>query len=49
MDGVCAYVDDIIVWGSIDQEHNQRLTKVLEQIQRNGLKVKRKTKRQFGV
>ena len=39
LEGVRAYVDDMIVWGSTPQLHNQRLTRVLERIQKYGLKL----------
>jgi len=39
LDGVQVYVDGIIVWGSTVQEHNARLTKVLEQVRKYGLKL----------
>ena len=48
LDGVRAYVDDIIIWGSTIQQHNQRLTSVLERIQKNGLKLN-KNKCQFAA
>lgn len=48
LDGVRAYVDDIIVWGSTLQEHNERLKKVLERIHKYGLKLN-KSKCEFGV
>lgn len=48
LDGVRAYVDDIIVWGATLQEHNERLAKVLERIRKNGLKLN-KSKCQFGA
>lgn len=48
LDGVRAYVDDIIIWGATLQQHNQRLTSVLERIQKNGLKLN-KSKCQFAA
>lgn len=48
LDGVQAYVDDIIIWGSTLQQHNQRLASVLERIQKNGLKLN-KNKCQFAA
>lgn len=48
LDGVRVYVDDIIAWGSTVQEHNERLTKVMERIQKYGLKLN-KSKYQFGA
>ncbi|KAI2646810.1 Transposon Tf2-9 polyprotein [Labeo rohita] len=48
LEGVRAYIDDIIIWGSSLQEHNRRLTKVLQKIRVSGLKLN-KDKCQFGV
>ncbi|RXN30291.1 retrotransposon-like family member retr-1 [Labeo rohita] len=48
LEGVRAYIDDIIIWGSSLQEHNSRLTKVLQKIRVSGLKLN-KDKCQFGV
>ncbi|KAL7851936.1 hypothetical protein SRHO_G00177210 [Serrasalmus rhombeus] len=48
LEGVRVYIDDIIIWGSSIQEHNERLTKVLQSIRRNGLKLN-KCKCQFAV
>ncbi len=48
LEGVRAYIDDIIIWGSSLQEHNSRLTRVLQKIRLSGLKLN-KTKCQFGV
>lgn len=42
------YVDDVVIWGSTLQEHNERLTKVLQRVRENGLKLNR-AKCQFGV
>lgn len=42
------YVDDIVLWGSTLEEHNKRLIKVLQSIQKYGLKLNR-AKCQFGV
>ncbi|KAG1928056.1 gag-pol fusion protein [Pimephales promelas] len=38
LEGVRAYVDDIVVWGSTLQEHNQRLFQLLQRVQKYGLK-----------
>ncbi|KAL1264137.1 hypothetical protein QQF64_004492 [Cirrhinus molitorella] len=46
--GVRVYVDDIILWGSTIEQHNERLMEVLQRVQRNGLKLN-KEKCQFGV
>ena len=48
LEGVRSYVDDIVVWGSTIQEHNERLTQVMERVQKYGLKLN-KNKCQFGV
>lgn len=48
LEGVRAYIDDIIIWGSSLQEHNNILTKVLQKIRWSGLKLN-KNKFQFGV
>ncbi|KAI7800948.1 hypothetical protein IRJ41_015739, partial [Triplophysa rosa] len=48
LEGVRAYVDDIVVWGSSVQEHNQRLIQLLERIRKHGLKLNR-AKCLFGV
>lgn len=41
LEGVCAYVDDIVVWGSSLQEHNQRLFQLLQRVWKYGLKLNR--------
>ncbi len=48
LEGVRAYVDDIVVWGSSVQEHNQRLIQLLHRIRKYGLKLNR-AKCLFGV
>ncbi len=48
LEGVRCYVDDVVVWGSTLQEHNERLTKVLHRVRENGLKLNC-AKCQFGV
>ncbi len=45
---VRAYVEDIVVWGSSVQEHNQRLIQLLHRIHKHGLKLNR-AKCLFGV
>ena len=39
MPGVLCYLDDILIAGSTEEEHNQRLRKVLEALQSAGLKL----------
>ncbi|KAI7789577.1 hypothetical protein IRJ41_019347 [Triplophysa rosa] len=46
--GVHGYVDDIILWGSTIEQHNERLMEVLQRVQNYGLKLN-KEKCQFGV
>ena len=36
LDGVLCHLDDVLVYGSTQQEHNQRITAVLERIQSKG-------------
>ncbi|XP_063055929.1 uncharacterized protein K02A2.6-like [Engraulis encrasicolus] len=48
LEGVRCYIDDVVIWGSTLQEHNERLAKVLHRISDNGLKLNR-AKCQFGV
>ena len=36
-DGVTVYMDDIIVWGSTVEEHDERLMKALERLSEVGL------------
>lgn len=48
IEGVRVYVDDIILWGYTLEQHNDRLIKVLQSIQKYGLKLNR-VKCQFGV
>lgn len=48
VEGVRVYIDDIIVWGSTLQEHNQRLYSVMKRIQKYGLKLNR-AKCEFAV
>lgn len=35
---VCVYIDDIIVWGKTQKEHDEALKKVLEAARQNGIK-----------
>lgn len=46
--GVCAYLDDIIVTGSTQEEHNERLGLVLARLQAQGLRAKM-SKCRFGL
>lgn len=48
LEGVRVYIDDIIIWGSTAEEHNERLCRVMERIQKYGLKLN-KSKCEFGV
>ncbi|KAL7834624.1 hypothetical protein SRHO_G00288710 [Serrasalmus rhombeus] len=48
IDGVRVYVNDIVLWGSTLAQHNKRLTKVLQSMQKYGLKLN-KEKCQFAV
>ncbi|XP_065325868.1 protein NLRC3-like [Pelmatolapia mariae] len=48
LEGVRVYMDDIILWGSTLQHHNERLAKVLNRVKHFGLKLNR-AKCQFGV
>ena len=40
-------IDDVIVWGSSQSDHNSRLREVLEKAQKSGLKLNKKS--EFGV
>lgn len=46
--GTRVYIDDIVVWGNTRQEHDERLTRLLQRVQESGLKLN-KEKCQFGV
>ena len=48
IDGVLAYLDDILVCGSSQSEHDQRLAAVLARLQESGLRCNR-DKCEFGV
>ena len=48
IEGVRVYVDDLILWGSTLEQHNERLIKVLQRVQKCQLKLNR-SKCQFGV
>ncbi|XP_041349296.1 uncharacterized protein K02A2.6-like [Gigantopelta aegis] len=48
MDGVDTSMEDIIVWGKNEQEHNRRLCQVLEKARKVGLKLQ-KEKCEIGV
>ena len=47
LDGVCIYMDDILVYGSTKEQHDARLEKVLKVIKDSGLKLN-KSKCVFG-
>lgn len=40
IEGCSVYIDDILIWGRNEEEHDLRLQKVLEQAQRNNVKFK---------
>ena len=48
IEGARVFVDDVVVWGSTLEQHNERLIKVLQNIKKHGLKLNR-AKCQFGV
>ncbi|KAJ8344626.1 hypothetical protein SKAU_G00288190 [Synaphobranchus kaupii] len=48
LEGVRVYIDDLVVWGSTPQQHNERLLKLLKRVQLSGLKFNKK-KCQFGA
>ena len=39
IDGVCVYTDDITVWGSTIEQHNERLEKAVNNLVQIGLRV----------
>ena len=39
LSGVLCYLDDILMWGSTEQEHDERVTAVLSRLQDKGLKL----------
>ena len=41
IDGVICYIDDILVAGSTDEQHLERLEEVLKRLKEYGLRVKR--------
>ena len=41
IDGVASVQDDIIIWGSTQEEHDERLDQVLKKIEESGLKLNR--------
>ena len=41
IDGVCVYIDDILVTGATDDQHLDHLDKVLKRLQEAGLKLKK--------
>uniref|UniRef100_A0A3Q1EK56 Gypsy retrotransposon integrase-like protein 1 n=1 Tax=Acanthochromis polyacanthus TaxID=80966 RepID=A0A3Q1EK56_9TELE len=48
LEGVRVYVDDLVCWGSSQEEHDTRLVKTLQRIRQYGLKLN-KDKCRFGV
>ena len=48
LDGVAHIQDDIIVWGTDQENHDNNLSKVLERIKESGLKLNKK-KCEFGI
>lgn len=41
IEGVRVYIDDVGIWGSSQAEHNDRLNKVLSQVQQYGIQLNR--------
>lgn len=41
IEGVGVFLDDIIIWGKTQNEHEKRLSEVLKQAQKSGLKLNR--------
>ena len=39
LDGVCVYIDDIIVWGSTIEQHDERLEKAVKKLVQIGLRL----------
>ena len=39
LDGVAVYQDDVIIYGKTDEEHDVRLSKVIQVIKESGLKT----------
>ena len=39
LDGVCVYMDDIIVWGSTIEQHDERLEKAVKKLVQMGLRL----------
>ena len=39
IDGVCVYMDDIIVWGSTIEQHDERLEKAVKKLVQIGLRL----------
>ena len=37
----CVYMDDILVWGSTEEEHNRQIQEVKDRIEKNNLHVNR--------
>ncbi|KAK7933488.1 hypothetical protein WMY93_004384 [Mugilogobius chulae] len=48
LEGTRVYIDDLVVWGTTKQQHDERLEKLLQRVKKFGLKLKRE-KCLFGV
>ncbi|KAK7939091.1 hypothetical protein WMY93_002417 [Mugilogobius chulae] len=48
MEGVGVFLDDVVIWGTTQAEHDERLAKVMLKAKQSGLKLNRQ-KCQFGV
>ena len=42
IEGVRVFVDDIVIWGCSEKEHDDRLKQVIERVKKSGLKLNRK-------
>lgn len=41
LEGTRVYIDDLVVWGTTQQQHDERLEKLLQRIKKSGLKLNR--------
>ncbi|XP_061129807.1 uncharacterized protein K02A2.6-like [Syngnathus typhle] len=48
LDGTRVYIDDLVVWGKTQQQHDERLEKLFQRVKKHGLKLNR-DKCLFGV
>ncbi|XP_030587995.1 uncharacterized protein K02A2.6-like [Archocentrus centrarchus] len=48
LEGTRVYIDDLVIWGTTRQQHDERLKKLLGRVKKNGLKLNR-DKCLFGV